>query len=451
MPSDIAHRITSKSGRLIRKPTKLIEGLEASDKFVTVVTETQEPDLPSYPFRTESEEEEETEQGKNVDEEDESSSDSDATCLNDGPLPRIVKPLTKCSKAKIIEVCKYNQKLVHELEDKIKSLEQELKKSSKSYSLLGKKIQGIQNKHVQKIEKLEDKHEQKIASFETKVSQLSKANVSLKTDLLHAKKAAQLLKQEKGFLKTQFNAANAKAKQFDSLKSLREKSKISVNTLKEKAAVRAEEKKNKQESTKRDLKSYILDHGRSQQRRKTRRRSRSHSSSRSRSRSRGCSYSRRSRSHDRSYSCSRGRSYSRSSRSRSRSRNHDQRRDRRRRSPSSSDNYSCASNTSDSSDSRRSSSTHKRRHKNVFDYEQDRIQRSKESSRHEEKKSSRDKHTIVYPRDEETHVSKEIADTNHPNLSMESHEISDGQAADECLDSATNLDDCRDDESILSS
>ena len=109
-----------------------------------------------------------TEQGKKADEEEGSSSDSNATCFNNNPLPRIVKPLTKCSKAEVIEVCKYNQKLLHELEDKIKSLEQDRKKSSKTYFLLDKKLQGIQNKH-EKNEKLQEKHKQKVVSFETKV------------------------------------------------------------------------------------------------------------------------------------------------------------------------------------------------------------------------------------------------------------------------------------------
>ena len=73
------HCITSKFGRLIKKPTKLIDGLEFSDKVVTGVTETQEPDLPSSPSPTEGEEEEETKQGKKVDEEEESSSDINDT------------------------------------------------------------------------------------------------------------------------------------------------------------------------------------------------------------------------------------------------------------------------------------------------------------------------------------------------------------------------------------
>ena len=66
MPSDFSHCINSKSGRLIKKPTKLIDGLEISDKVMTVSTETQEPDLPSSPSPTEGEEEEGTKQGKKI-------------------------------------------------------------------------------------------------------------------------------------------------------------------------------------------------------------------------------------------------------------------------------------------------------------------------------------------------------------------------------------------------
>ena len=81
MPYNIANCITSKSGRLIKKPTKLIDGLEVFNKVVTFVTETQKPYLPSSPSPTEGEEEEETKKGKEVDEEEEYSSDSDATCF----------------------------------------------------------------------------------------------------------------------------------------------------------------------------------------------------------------------------------------------------------------------------------------------------------------------------------------------------------------------------------
>ena len=75
----------------------------------------------------------------------------------------------------------------------------------------------------------------------------------MKTDILYAKKSDQLLKKEKVF-----NAVNAKVKQFDFLKALQEKSKTSAYMLKEKTAVRAEEKKKIQENTSQDVRAKSL-------------------------------------------------------------------------------------------------------------------------------------------------------------------------------------------------